>query len=131
MRGNEKKPRDAVAWKRLEVVDARLDVAARKLTIGQLALHDPQVVVERLQDGSINAAKWMNIASGASANASGPARPGAEAVAAAATSAPWQVALAQVSVDGGQVSWRDEAAPGRPPIQCSSMSMRCAPPSTT
>ena len=48
----------------------------------------------------------------ASASESAAPRPGAEAVGKLVTAAPWQVALAQLSVDGGQVFWRDEAAPG-------------------
>ena len=111
-RGKEKRPGDAVAWKRLEVADLQLDVPGHKLSIAQIALDDPQFVVERAQDGAINVAKWMGPATGASAGAAAAPRPGAEAIATAATSASWQVELAQISVDGGQVSWRDEAAPG-------------------
>jgi hypothetical protein len=111
-RGNEKKPRDAVVWKRLEVADVRLDVPGRKVAVGQIALHDPQFAVERMQDGGINVMRWMSAPAKASETAPDPARPGAEAVGKLVTSAPWQVTLAQVSVDGGQVFWRDEAAPG-------------------
>ena len=112
LRGSEKRPRDAVAWKRLEVADAQLDVPGRKVAIGQIALHEPQFVVERAQDGGINVTKWMGTAAGTPEGAAAAPRPGAEAVAKVATSAPWQVALAQVAVDGGQVLWRDEAAAG-------------------
>jgi hypothetical protein len=111
-RGNEKKPRDAVAWKRLDVADLQLDVPGRKVAIGRIALHDPQFVVERASDGGINVTRWMAAAAKPSASEPAPERPVAEAVATLGGPSPWQVALAQVAIDGGQLSWRDEAAPG-------------------
>jgi hypothetical protein len=112
-RGNEKKPRDAVAWKRLDVADVQVDVPGRKVAIGQIALHDPQAVVERAADGGINVTRWMAAPAKPSDGESAPARPVAEAVSTLGGGAsPWQVALAQLAIDGGQLSWRDEAAPG-------------------
>ena len=100
-----------MAWKRLDVADVQLDVPGRKVAIGQIALHDPQFVVERASDGGINVTRWM-MPRPRRRRRVRPARPVAEAVGKLVAAAPWQVALAQLSVDGGQVFWRDEAAPG-------------------
>ena len=107
-----RRPRDAVAWKRLDVADVQLDVPGRKVAIGQIALHDPQFVVERASDGGINVTRWMAAPAKPSDGDSAPARPVAEAVSTLGGASPWQVALAQLAIDGGQLSWRDEAAPG-------------------
>ena len=111
-RSNEKKPRDAVAWKRLDVADVQLDVPGRKVAIGRVELHEPQFVVERARDGGLNVARWMAAPATPSGSEPDAARPVAEAVATLRGPAPWQVTLAQASLAGGQLSWRDEAAPG-------------------
>ena len=93
-RGGPKRARDPLAWKRLDVVDAQLDLTAHKVSVGRVALDEPQLAVERARDGSINVLRWM---------------PERTSAAAPAPSPPWQASLAQMSVEGGQVQWRDDA----------------------
>ena len=114
-RGQEKKPRDALAWKQFALTDVQLDVPARKLAIGRIALHDAQAVVERGSDGTLNVVRWRRAPADAGAahvdtQASTPAR--ASAPEGAASAPQWQVTLAELAIDGSQVGWRDEAAPG-------------------
>ena len=109
-RATAKAARDALAWKRFEVSDVQLDVPARKLTIGALGLHDPQVVLERASDGTLNVAKWKAAPTAEGVPPAGTAS--APSAAASAPAAAWHVALAQLVLDGGQLQWRDEAAPG-------------------
>ena len=119
-RGNEKTPRDALAWRQFALTDLQLDVPARKLAIGQLALHDAQALVERGSDGTLNVVRWRKSPAAAEAppspatHAALPASaPGRAAAPDSAASAPqWQVTLAELAVDGSQFGWRDEAAPG-------------------
>jgi hypothetical protein len=114
LRSNEKKARDAVAWKQFALTDVQLDVPARKLAIGQVALHDAQLVLERAQDGTLNLMRWRQAPAKGDDGASVLPRTAA-APAAAASSPPWQVTLSEITVDGSQVSWRDEAAAGSAP----------------
>ncbi|HVO08676.1 MAG TPA: DUF748 domain-containing protein, partial [Burkholderiaceae bacterium] len=106
-RSGERKARDALAWKHAELADVQLDVPARKLAIGRIALVDPQSVLERRADGGLNVVQWAQPAPAAAAAPT----PGAAAVREAATTQ-WQVALTEFTVAGGQLLWRDDAVPG-------------------
>jgi uncharacterized protein involved in outer membrane biogenesis len=109
-RFGERKARDALAWKRAELADVQLDVPARKLAIGRIALVDPQSVLERRADGGLNVVQWAQPAPSAAAALT----PGAAAVREAATTQ-WQVALSELTITGGQLLWRDDAVPGGTP----------------
>jgi hypothetical protein len=93
-----RRTRDPLAWKRLQVEDAQVDLTARKVSIGRLALDEPQLALARASDGRINVLQWLS-APAATPPSGTPAAP----------PTPWQVTLAQVALDGGQVRWRDEA----------------------
>ncbi|RTL39358.1 MAG: DUF748 domain-containing protein [Burkholderiales bacterium] len=79
----------------LQVDKASLDGAARLVTLGQVTLSGPRVELARDADGRLNADPLL------------PPPPDAHP----AATAPWQVRLAGLAVDGGALRWRDLAVP--------------------
>lgn len=78
----------------LQLDKASLDPAARIVTLGQLTLNGPRLDLSRDADGRLNA---------------GPLLPTSETTAPA--SAPWQVRLAGLALEGGALRWHDLAVP--------------------
>lgn len=119
-----------VTWRSLSVAQGRIDVLARRLQLGSLALEQPQLALRRSADGALGLAPSspaLGISHGG-AQSPGVARrdpsPQAgqrtgEAVrqAAASTGAAqatsggdWQLSLNQLQVNGGRLQWADAAA---------------------
>lgn len=119
------------AWRSLAVAQGRIDLLARRLQVGSLALEQPQLSLRRSADGGVAWAPGsMALASrGAGAPPPAAARPRSalttppranaaerQAAASAATDPAadgndWQLALNQLQVNGGRLQWADAAAP--------------------
>lgn len=98
---------------RLEVADAKVDLAKRTVSVANLSLSKPQVKVERGSDKRWMFEQWRKtaVASNGSAPAgaakgngkgNGNGNRGAD-------NRPWQVSLASLAVDGGVVGFSDKA----------------------
>ena len=87
--------RDLPSFKLLEARDISVDLQKRSATLGRLALLSPHLRVSRGQDGQWLAAKWFALGSAAPPKAPAPA---------------WSVALTELAVDDGALSWVDRAA---------------------
>ena len=85
--------------RRLQVQDARVDLAASTVAVGKIVLDRPQVRAQRDEAGRWMVDGWMK-ASDASA-----AAPSSRPV----DSSPWQLTLADVQVDAGNVAFEDLA----------------------
>ncbi len=121
--GDAKAPEFAA--EQVEMLDARLDTAARSATVGKLALRAPQLRIDRDGERRWNVAAWPGAASTPlSASASAPpaaAAPAAEIArrvaslpaAATATStsaaAPWRVSVGALAIDKGRARFSDRA----------------------
>ncbi len=101
---------------RLQVTDAQVDVARHTVRVGQLALVQPRLRLERGADGRWMFERWQ---------AAPPVAPGPRpAQAAAGQGAPWSVQLADVSVDSGALAFRDAAQATPVAFELSSLQMR-------
>ena len=109
--GDPKTPE--LAAEQIELLDARVDTAARSAAIGKLALQAPRLRLDRDAEGRWNAAAWQGEAAPASTSASAatpadacaslrPHRASASAVAAA--SAPWRLTLGTLAIDKGRAA---------------------------
>jgi uncharacterized protein involved in outer membrane biogenesis len=83
----------------LQVKDARVDLGARTVTVGKVLANRLQAGIQRDKSGRWQAQDW--------------AKPSTAKPADAADSTPWQVTLADVEVDGGNLLL-DDRAPTRP-----------------
>lgn len=90
-----------LAWRSLTVAKGRVDLQARSVRMGSLALEQPQLALRRAADGGLSAQAWLR--TGAPA-AGGDAR--------AEPGPPWRLALDQLQVNGGRVQWADAAPAG-------------------
>ncbi len=85
----------------LKAQDVRMDLAASTVEVGTLAINRPQVRAQRDKDGRWMVDSWVKAqAPGAAAPVSSPT---------AAETSPWQVALADVQIDAGAVTYEDLA----------------------
>ena len=85
----------------LKAQDVRMDLAASTVEVGALVINRPQVRAQRDKDGRWMVDRWVKApAPGAAAPASSPK---------AAETSPWQVALADVQIDAGAVTYEDLA----------------------
>ena len=101
----------------IELADASVEPAARRVSMGRLAVRRPKLALERAADGRWNVERWLAgsappaaAASGAGLAAAADApvrRTGVEPTAAAPR---WHVALGSVSVEAGALQLRDGAA---------------------
>ncbi|MDR3453837.1 MAG: DUF748 domain-containing protein [Rhodoferax sp.] len=100
-------PRNAAlpSIKQIEVADAQIDLDKQTVSVGKLAVTDPHASVERGADKRWMFERWLKqpAASGAP-RGSASKRP-------VATAKPWQIAISEVAVEGGAVSYRDAAMP--------------------
>ena len=103
----------------IELADAAVEPAARRVSIGRLAVRRPKLALERGADGRWNAERWLaGSVPPAAAAASGAGRAVAPAASvrpggadgAVAAAPRWQVALGSVSVEAGALQLRDGAA---------------------
>ncbi|NMM75158.1 DUF748 domain-containing protein [Acidovorax sp. SRB_24] len=115
--GMAMRAKDSLAeFPRLQIADAQVDVARRTVRVGQLALTQPRLRLERGADHRWMFEHWQ---------AAHPAAQGARhPQTAAVQGAPWSVQLADVSVDGGALAFRDAAQATPVAFQLSSLQMR-------
>lgn len=98
--GDARQPPVLAQWQALELADARIDLRARRVALGRLALRQPQLDVARGADGRLNVLDWLP-----------PSAAGAPSAAAAAPAeAPWQLQLRELQLDDGRIGWRDAGA---------------------
>ncbi len=101
-----------VSVKRVEVNGADIDVPGQSFKAAKLQLTDPKALVERGTDKRWMFERWMVGSSTPPANAK-PAAPAPET--SAAQPAPsWAVAISEVGIDGGAMSFSDQAAGSKP-----------------
>lgn len=92
---------------RLELGDAKVDLARHTVQVGTLHVSKPQFKVERGADKRWMFESWRKTPAGAPAAAKAPAAGNGNGNGAGAPS--WQVSLASLSVDGGVIGFVDKA----------------------
>ena len=94
-----------VELKKLQIDNAQVNLAQRSATVGRVALTQPRALVERAKDGRWMFERWQ-VAAAEAAPRKPPPHPPAPAK-------PWSLQLAELSLDGGSVAFRD-ATPAAP-----------------
>lgn len=100
-----------LAIQRLEIREAEVRPSERSVTMGQIAIRQPAVTVERDQDGRWMFERWLRTeaaATGAAATTTPPAR-AASSTSVAKPQMAWRVLVADAALDGGQVRYADRA----------------------
>ncbi len=101
---------------RFELTDAEVDMTGHKLAIASFSANQPKVRIERDKDKRWMFERWLkapgNGETGSEAAKTAAPKPaGAEATASAgANTKPWALTIGNVSVDGGAVSYADQAS---------------------
>lgn len=96
------RPKDLPSFKLLEVSGLAVDLPKQAVTLGKLALQKPSVRVARAEDGQWMFAHWLAPTKPAATSA-----PAAAAAASASKPAAWTLALAELALDDGTLSWVD------------------------
>ncbi len=86
------------AIRQLRLADTRLDLPRRSVSVGKLAITEPRLAAGRDAQGRWMAQAWLK-----------PVPTPVAAPVTAEAAAPWQVALVEGAVTGGQLAWRDAA----------------------
>ena len=94
----------------LEIANAQVDLAARTVRIGKLAVRAPRVVVQRDEQGQWMADRWLKAGPAVVTGSTKPAEP---AKLTESAQAPWKVALADFSLDDATLGWEDRV-PSKP-----------------
>lgn len=102
--GSGRAARDELAFKQLTLADARVDLGARSVDVGRVALAQPMVNVQRDDQGRWNLATMAKAASQES--------PGEGAPSSGDQASPWKLRLKDAQIDGGRVRLVDAFAPG-------------------
>lgn len=119
--------RDALAWQQLRVESGTVDLLTQRATLGRVRWQAPSATVIRYRDGRWAALEWWRAGlDTAAAPAPASDRAGVRAPAAAASaapelagasaSAPWQVQLDDLKLDGGALRWADASPVDRVPV---------------
>ena len=95
---------DAVVIPALDVVDAKLDAAAKSVSVEQVAFTGPRVLVARGKDGVLDLMRWV----GSRESTPTPT----PTVTSTSTSVPWTVSVPQIQVGQGEIQLTDHG-PGR------------------
>ena len=94
---------------RLEVADAKVDLAKRTVSVASVSVGKPQVKVERGSDKRWMFESWRKTAAAPDGGAKTAPAKGNGNGKANGDPPPWQVSLASLSVDGGVVGFSDKA----------------------
>lgn len=104
--------------RRLELRNARVDIARRSVDVGLLRLERPRASVARDAKGRWMFEDWL--AAGAPAASPAPAAP-------ATAAAPWQVTLRGVELDEGALSYADQSTARPVALDVSNLRLRTGP----
>ena len=100
--------------KRISLGQAQVDLARHSVVIGTLGIEQPRLAVSRALDKRWMFEDWLVSNSAAAATAPAPAgAAGKSRPAATPAQAPWSVLVGELSVNGGEVRFRDDAV-GKP-----------------
>jgi Domain of Unknown Function (DUF748) len=99
-----------VSVKRIEVSGADIDVAGQSFKAAKIQLTEPKALVERGADKSWMFERWM-VGGGAPAAS---VKPAPEAGATKPAAPAWAIAINDVNIDGGALSFSDKAAGSKP-----------------
>jgi uncharacterized protein involved in outer membrane biogenesis len=103
----EVRDKDLPSFALLEVSDLVVDLGRHAVSVGKLSLQKPQVRVARAQDGQWMFAQWLAAAAAPPAASSAPLAPSA------AKTPPWSLALADLALADGTLTWVDRV-PAKP-----------------
>lgn len=108
--------------RKLEVRDARVDLADQSVDIGSVRVDRPRVAVARDAGGRWMFEDWLvpPLSSGRGAAPGAPEAPSAAA-------APWRVALRSVEVDDGTIGYADQATARPVALAISALKLRSGP----
>lgn len=95
----------------IRVSDARIDLDQRTVRLGQVVVTDPHVSVERGADKRWMFEHWLKHPAAAPAHQRAALSRYAESKQAKPHANPWKIAINEVAIDGGAVSYRDVAGP--------------------
>ncbi|MBS0318474.1 MAG: DUF748 domain-containing protein, partial [Proteobacteria bacterium] len=95
--------------KRIEVTDAQVDLARQTVSVDKLSVTDPHTGVERGADKQWMYQRWIKTAASPAATRKSAATQKSERNHPNAKAVPWQVAIKEIALDGGEVAYRDEA----------------------
>jgi uncharacterized protein involved in outer membrane biogenesis len=94
----------------IELLDAHVDTAARRASIGQVALHAPRLLLVRDKDGSWNFMHWHRTAASSAETAIAHPLPASAApVSARGVAGGWKVALGDLAIDKARVAFADRS----------------------
>src|SRR5574337_1157639 len=96
--------------RRIEVTDAQVDLARQTVSVDKLSVTDPHAGVQRGADKQWMFERWLRTAASPPATEKSAATQKSERNHPNTKAAPWQVAIKEVAMDGGEVAYRDEAA---------------------
>ena len=94
----------------IELLDAHVDTAARRASIGQVALHAPRLLLVRDKEGSWNFMHWHRTAAPSpEATAAHPLVASAAPVPASGVASGWKLALGDLTIDKARVAFADRS----------------------
>lgn len=110
----------ALQWQRLALSDVRLDSSQRLADVGTVRWLQPRAALARLADGRLWFEPWLTERqappTGSPEAATGTASASTRSADAGAA-APWRWRLALAVIEGGELSWRDDAVPRPVPVR--------------
>ena len=124
-KADTKPPANALAsLKKLEISNARVNLAQQSVDVGRILLVQPATQVERSADGHWMFEQWAKAGSdkaGSGKADSAPANAGKPAASAISAARPWAIKLADLALEGGSVQFVDHL-PAKPvAVQVSSL----------
>jgi hypothetical protein len=102
--GNGRKAPLLAGLKQLQLGGVAVDVLARQVAVGSVRIDQPTAQVQRLANGQIDLAPWLQAAAQAGTS------PAAAPSGTAGAGPSWRVALQNLALQGGRVAWADATA---------------------
>ena len=101
---------EVASLKRLRVADVAVDVPARQVTVGEVRLQQPSLLIDRDAQGAWNMQRWLSVAQ--SPPPEPLAAPGAVPI------APWKATMQAIVLEGGRVTVADaKGSAGSAPVR--------------
>jgi uncharacterized protein involved in outer membrane biogenesis len=110
----------------LRIEDTSVDLLARRVSVGTVRVRQPVVKLQRLADGSLDAAQWVVARTPAEPGAPPPPQAPVATQAPAVSAPPWRVDLKDLLLEAGQVDWLDAAARPAAPVDLKLRGLRRA-----